>query len=81
MSANERNDEIILCRQFYDDIAANLALGALRENGIPATIDNQVFASVYPLGMSSLGALRLMVFRKDFDKANEIIDSLHLDSF
>lgn len=81
MNDNKHNDEIVLCRRFYDDVAANLALGALRENGIPSTIDNQIFSSVYPLGMSSLGALRLMVFKKDLDRANEILDSMHLDSF
>ena len=81
MNDTKHNDEIVLCRCFYDDVSANLALGALRENGIPSTIDNQVFSSVYPLGMSSLGALRLMVFKKDLERANEIIDSMHLDSF
>ena len=81
MNDTKHNDEIVLCRRFYDDVAANLALGALRENGIPSTIDNQIFSSVYPLGMSSLGALRLMVFGKDLQRANEIIDLMHLDCF
>ncbi len=69
MKSTENNNAIVLCRSFYDDIAANLAAVALRDHDVPCTIDNQVFSSVYPLGMSALGALRLMVFKKDLEKA------------
>ncbi len=81
MKSTENNNAIVLCRSFYDDIAANLAAVALRDHDIPCTIDNQVFSSVYPLGMSALGALRLMVFKKDLEKAREIIASLHIDCY
>ena len=81
MKSTSNSNEILLCRSFYDDIAANLAAGALRDHDIPCTIDNQVFSSVYPLGMSALGALRLMVFKKDLEKAREILSSLHFDCY
>ena len=69
MKSTENNNAIVLCRSFYDDIAANLAAVALRDHDVPCTIDNQVFSSVYPLGMSALGALRLMVFKKRLGKS------------
>ncbi len=40
-------------------------------------IDNELFSRIYPIGTSGLGELRLMVFGRDLDKANQIIDSLN----
>lgn len=75
------DNEIVLCREFANDAEARLALASLEAEGIRAIIDNDVFSRIYPLGYSSVGALRLMVRRRDLDRATDIIESLNLNSF
>ncbi|MDE6100242.1 MAG: DUF2007 domain-containing protein [Paramuribaculum sp.] len=73
------DNEIVLCREFANDAEARIALAALENEGINAIIDNDVFSRIYPIGFSSLGALRLMVCRRDLDRASEIIESLNFN--
>ncbi len=73
------DSQIVLCREFMNEAEARIALAALDSEGIEAIIDNEVFSRIYPIGNSSLGALRLMVRRHDLEKALDIVNSLHLD--
>lgn len=69
-------NEIVLCRAFFNDTEARIALAALENAGITAIIDNDVFSRIYPIGFNSLGALRLMVHRRDLERASDIVDGL-----
>lgn len=69
--------ELVLCREFTSDIYAQAAVAALKEAGILCTIDNEIFSRIYPGLNASWGCLRLMVFNRDLDKANKILDSLN----
>lgn len=74
-------NEIVLCREFMTEVEARLALAALESEGIEATIDNEIFSRIYPIGTSDLGVLRLMVRRRDLGKALDIVNTLNFDSY
>lgn len=71
------DNELVLCREFINDTEARIAMAALENEGIECVIDNEVFSRIYPIGTSSLGALRLMVRRRNLEAAENIIDSLN----
>ena len=75
---DKTNRELILCREFSSDIDAQVAEAALRQAGIICTIDNAIFSRIYPVLNAPWGCLRLMVFGRDLDKANEILNSLNI---
>lgn len=79
LSYNREDNEIVLCRNFVSDAEAHIAEAALRQEGIMCIIDNELFSRVYPIGASGLGELRLMVKRRDLERALEIIDSLNFE--
>lgn len=74
---DKNSSELTLCREFSSDIDAQIAETALKQAGIICTIDNQIFSRIYPILNAPWGCLRLMVFGRDLDKANEILDSLN----
>lgn len=76
---DKNQDNVVLAREFYSDAEAHIAEAALNQEGIMCVIDNELFSRIYPIGNSSLGGLRLMVRRRDLDKAIQIIDSLNFE--
>lgn len=80
MGVNYRKEEneVVLLREFNSDAEAHIALAALRQEGIMCVIDNELFSRIYPIG-GELGGLRLMVKRRDIDKALDIINSLNFE--
>lgn len=81
MKYDYTDSQIVLCREFMTEAEARIALAALENEGIEAIIDNEVFSRIYPIGNSSLGALRLMVRRYDLEKALDIVNTLNFDSY
>lgn len=75
----KQDDDIVLCRAFESNVSAHIAQGVLSEHGIRSIIDNQIFGSVLPIGINGIGAFRLMVYRKDLDKASALIDDSGLE--
>ncbi len=75
------DNEIVLCREFINEAKARIALAALENNGIESIIDNVVFSRIYPIGTSRLGALRLMVRRRDLERALDVVNTLNLDEY
>lgn len=67
-------DNVALLAMFYNDFDAQMAKNKLQDAGIPAIIDNEIFASVLPVGVNGIGALRLMVRSKDIDRARHILE-------
>lgn len=78
LTYNRNDNEIVLCREFNSDAEAHIAQSVLEQEGIQCVIDNELFSRIYPVG-GMLGGLRLMVKRRDLDRANEIIDSLNFE--
>lgn len=78
LTYNKHDNEIVLCSEFANDTEAHIASAALEQAGIPCFIDGELFSRVYPVG-GMLGGLRLMVKRKDLDRANDIINSLNFE--
>lgn len=74
---DKTDNELVNCAEFISDAEAHIAEAALRQEGIMCVIDNELFSRIYPIGTSDLGGLRLMVFRRDLEKAKQIIDSLN----
>lgn len=72
---NTKGSDIILLQEFYDLAQAHIAKGVLAANGIDAIIDNEIMSTVYPITISPLGAIRLMIRRADLHIAREILDS------
>lgn len=52
---------------------AHIAQGLLEAEGIASFIDNELFASLYPIGFNTIGGVNLRVFAKDADRARQII--------
>lgn len=74
---DKSDSELVVCREFISDAEAHIAEAALRQEGIMCVIENELFSRIYPIGTSDLGGLRLMVFRRDLERAEQIIDSLN----
>ena len=80
LTYNKQDDEIVLCREFSLDAEAHIAQAALEQAGILSVIDNNIFSAVYPMPYGCpMGGSRLMVKKRDLDKALEIIDSLNFE--
>ncbi|MDE6368137.1 MAG: DUF2007 domain-containing protein [Muribaculaceae bacterium] len=73
----DENDLIIVATFDYD-WQAHMAQGLLAEQQIVSTLDNEIFASIYPIGFNSIGGINLRVFRRDADRAREIINKSQL---
>lgn len=67
------DNDLVIVATFDFDWQAHMAKGILQENGIPSVIDNEIFGSLYPIGFNSIGGINLRVFRRDADRATEII--------
>ncbi len=71
-------DTLVLLETFSTDAEAHIVAGMLESNGIPCCIDNQIFgSSVYPIGFSSLGGIRVMVLSRDLDRARSLLAQSH----
>lgn len=65
---------LVVLNVYSSDVEANIAKGVLETNGIPAIIDNEIFSSVLPVTLTSVGGLRLLVRREDEDIARQLLD-------
>ena len=67
------DNDLIIVATFDFDWQAHMAQGILAEQEIPSPLDNEIFGSLYPIGFNSIGGINLRVFRRDADRAKEII--------
>ena len=72
------HDQLVIVATFDFDWQAHMAQGLLTEEGIQSVIDNEIFGSLYPIGFNSIGGINLRVFRRDADRAREIINKSQL---
>lgn len=67
------DSDLIIAATFDFDWQAHMAKGILDEHDIPSVLDNEIFSSLYPIGFNSIGGINLRVFRRDLERASEII--------
>lgn len=70
----EQESSLVLLNEYYSDAEAYIAKGVLETNGIPCVINNEIMSSVYPITITSLGAIRLMVFERDLEAARSLLN-------
>lgn len=75
----EKDDDLILLNTYYSDVDAYIAKGVLETNGIPCVINNEIMSSVYPITTTSLGGIKLLIFRRDLDVARELLNNPDMD--
>ncbi|MDE6782944.1 MAG: DUF2007 domain-containing protein [Paramuribaculum sp.] len=75
---DKSNDDLVECREFTTDAEAHLAEAWLRQEGIDCYLFNEIFSSLYPVGVAPFGGVRLMVRQRDLEKARDIINHLNL---
>lgn len=76
---DKSNDDLVECREFATDAEAHLAEAWLRQEGIECYLFNEIFSSLYPVGVAPFGGVRLMVRQRDLEKALDVINHLNLE--
>lgn len=72
-------DEPVVCGIFSREPEAYLVKSILEEEGIFVAVANDSISRIYPIGFNSIGGIRLMVRRSEYERALDIINSLNLD--
>lgn len=75
MTKNQKDDELVEFNSYVNDADAYIAKGVLETNGVPCIINNEIFSSVYPVTLSPWGSIKLLVFRRDLERAHKIMES------
>lgn len=68
-------ERLLLLETYTSDVEANIVRARLESEGIPCMLTNETFSSIYPLTMNSIGAIRLMIFEKDLERARLVLSS------
>ncbi len=66
--------KLVVIREFANDYEAHIAKGVLESNGIACIINNEIMSSVYPLALTSIGYIKLLVRQEDATQANKILE-------
>lgn len=72
MNKQDYDNEIVTLAEYAHDWEAHIAKGLLDEAGIPCIINNELFNSLYPIGIPSFCAITVSVRRKDLEEARKI---------
>lgn len=71
------DDIVLLCR---DEVyMLHIIKGVLEDNGIESMIADETIVGVYGAPGCSMGLARLLVFRRDYDKARAIVDRIQTE--
>ena len=71
---NDSNDNRSTVLNTYStDWEAHIAEGVLSSNGIPCTLTNETFSSIYPIGFNSIGGINLIVPAEYAAQAGELL--------
>lgn len=70
----ERDEDVVVFAMYDDPVEANIVKGVLESNGVLAGVMGDAFANTMMKGFTQ-GSIRVVVFRKDLQKAWEIMDS------
>ena len=75
MNKPDNDDRLVVFNSYVNDADAYIAKGVLDTNGVPCIINNEIFSSVYPVGLAPWGSIKLLIFRRDMEKAIRIMKS------
>lgn len=70
----ERDEDVVVFAMYNDPVEANIVKGVLESNGVVAGVMGDSLANALMQGFTQ-GTVRVVVFRKDLQKAREIMDS------
>ncbi len=73
-----KEDEVVVFAMYDDPVEANIVKGVLESNGVVAGVMGDAFSNTVMKGFSQ-GTMRVVVFRKDLERAHEIMDSTSVD--
>lgn len=69
----EKPDDLVAIGS-YDLQLAHIIQGALSAAGIESMVTNEVMSGIYAMPLSSLGQSKVLVFRRDYEKALEALE-------
>lgn len=75
----EKDDDIVVFAMYDSPVDANIVKGVLESNGVVAGVIGDSTANALMQGFQQ-GTMRVVVFRKDLQKARQIMDSSPLES-
>lgn len=75
MNKSDNDDRLVVFNSYVNDADAYIAKGVLETNGVPCIINNEIFSSVYPVRLAPWGSIKLLIFRRDMEKAIRIMKS------
>ena len=70
-----KDSDLVVFGTYYSDADAYIAKGVLETNGVPCIINNEIMSTVYPITVTSLGEIKLVVFRRDLELARRIMEA------
>lgn len=74
-SDREREEEIVELTKVQGEFEARLIKGALDAKGIESMIRAGIVQNVLPFTVNGLGAMKILVHRKDLERAEEVLRS------
>ncbi len=74
----KKEDDVVVFAKYDDPVEANIVKGLLESNGVIAGVMGDSTANALLQGFAQ-GAVRVVVFRKDLQKAQQIMDSRPLE--
>ena len=72
---DKKGSELVLLKTFSTDWEAYIAKGVLENEGIPSIVNNDIMSGIYPIGFNKLGGVRILVFRRDLERAKKAIEN------
>ena len=76
----EKEDDIVVFGKYDSPVEANIVKGVLETNGVIAGVMGDATANALLQGLSQ-GTMRVVVFRKDLEKAKQIMDVTIINCF
>jgi hypothetical protein len=74
----EKDDDVVVFGKYDNPVDANIVKGVLESNGVISGVMGDSTANALMQGFSQ-GAMRVVVFRKDLQRAKQIMDSEPLE--
>lgn len=74
----EKEDDIVVFAMYDSPIEANIMKGVLETNGVIAGVMGDSTANALMQGFSQ-GAIRVVVLRRDLERAQQIIDTTWIE--
>ncbi len=70
----DKENKIVVLREFSNIYDANIALGVLRANGINCELENQLVGGVSSIVGALSDSIRLIVFESDLERARQLLN-------